>query len=44
MVLDDENEYPDKEDEGYLRLHELYVELKKSDKEVNGYKYRKYYF
>lgn len=41
MVLNDENEYPDKEDEGYLRLHELYVELKKADKEVNGYKYRK---
>jgi hypothetical protein len=41
LVLDDENEYPDKEDKGYLMLHELYVELKKADKEVNGYKYRK---
>jgi len=38
-VLDDENEYPDKEDEGYLKLHELYVKLRKADKEVNGDKY-----
>ena len=25
MVLNDEKEYPDKEDEGYIKLHELYV-------------------
>ncbi len=40
MVLDDKKDYPDKDDEGYLRLHELYMELKKADKEINGYKYR----
>lgn len=36
MVLDDEREYPDKTDEGYLRLHELYVDLKKAYKEEYG--------
>jgi hypothetical protein len=28
MVLNDEKEYPDKEDEGYLKLQELYLYLK----------------
>ena len=36
MVLNDEKEYPDKNDEGYLRLHDLYVDLKKSYKETYG--------
>jgi hypothetical protein len=34
MALDDEKEYPDKEDEGYIRLHQLYVALKKAYKET----------
>jgi len=34
MVLDDENEYPDKNDDGYLKLHELYMDLKKSYEEI----------
>ena len=29
MALDDEKEYPDKKDEGYIQLHELYMALKK---------------
>jgi hypothetical protein len=29
MALDDEKEYPDKKDEGYIHLHELYLDLKK---------------
>lgn len=28
MVLNDKKEYPDKEDEGYVRLRELYIHLK----------------
>jgi len=36
MTLDDEKEYPDKKDEGYLKLHELYVTLKKAHKETYG--------
>lgn len=40
MVLDDEKEYPDKEDAGYKALHELYVSLKKADREMYSYKYR----
>ena len=36
MVLDDEKEYPDKEDEGYVKLHKLYVDLKKAYKETYG--------
>jgi hypothetical protein len=36
MTLDDEKEYPDKKDEGYLKLHELYVALKKAHKETYG--------
>ena len=29
MALGDEKEYPDKKDEGYIKLYELYVDLKK---------------
>lgn len=28
MVLNDEKEYPDQEDEGYIKLQELYIHLK----------------
>ena len=34
IVLNDEKEYPDKKDEGYIKLYELYVDLKKADKET----------
>jgi len=34
MALDDEKEYPDKNDEGYILLYELYVDLKKAYKET----------
>jgi len=34
MVLDDEKEYPDKNGEGYIKLYELYVDLKKAYKET----------
>lgn len=34
MALDDEKEYPDKKDEGYIKLYELYVDLKKAYKET----------
>ena len=34
MVLNDEKEYPDKNDEGYIKLYELYVDLKKAYKET----------
>lgn len=34
MALDDEKEYPDKNDEGYIKLYELYVDLKKAYKET----------
>ncbi len=30
MVLNDEEEYPDKDDDGYIKLNELYVDLKKA--------------
>lgn len=30
MVLEDKREYPDKTDEGYIKLQELYVELKQA--------------
>ena len=30
MVLNDTKEYPDKQGEGYIKLNELYVDLKKS--------------
>jgi len=36
LALDDEKEYPDKKDEGYIRLHELYVYLKNEHKETHG--------
>lgn len=36
MALDDESEYPDKEDEGYIALQELYVDLKNAYKETYG--------
>ncbi len=29
MALADEKEYPDKKDEGYIQLYELYMDLKK---------------
>lgn len=34
MVLEDEEEYPDKTDEGYIKLHELYLGMKKAYKET----------
>ena len=34
MALDDEKEYPDRKDEGYIKLYELYVDLKKAYKET----------
>ena len=34
MVMNDEKEYPDKNDEGYLKLRDLYVDLKKAYKET----------
>ena len=36
LVLHDGKEYPDKKDQGYILLHELYISLKKSDSEVYG--------
>ena len=36
MVLNDKEEYPDKEDEGYLELNELYVHLKNESKDTYG--------
>ena len=36
MALDDENEYPDKEDEGYLELKALHKHLKKAYAELYG--------
>lgn len=35
IVLNDKKEYPDRNDEGYLKLSELYVALKKADKDQN---------
>ena len=35
LALDDKKEYPDKEDEGYIRLYDLYVYLKKAHKEIH---------
>lgn len=34
MVLNDENEYPDKKDEGYIKLYELYADMKKAYKKT----------
>ena len=36
MVLNDENEYPDKQDEGYKQLNGLYVHLKNEYRETYG--------
>jgi hypothetical protein len=36
MALHDEKEYPEKKDEGYVRLQELYMTLKKTYKETYG--------
>jgi len=36
MALDDENEYLNKNDEGYIKLHELYVKLKSAHKVIYG--------
>jgi len=32
--MNDEKEYPNKNDEGYLKLRDLYVDLKKAYKET----------
>jgi len=34
MTLDDEKEYPDKKDAGYIKLYKLYVDLKNAYKET----------
>ncbi|VEN75051.1 conserved hypothetical protein [Candidatus Desulfarcum epimagneticum] len=34
IVLNDDKEYPDKKDEGFIKLHELYLELKKASKKI----------
>jgi hypothetical protein len=36
MVLEDTREYPDKKNEAYIKLQELYVELKQAYKETYG--------
>ena len=36
MVLNDEKEYPDKNDDGYNKLQELYVDLRNAYKETYG--------
>ena len=36
MVLNDEKEYPDKRDEGYIKLGELYAHLKNAYRETYG--------
>lgn len=33
-VLNDEKEYPDKKDEGYIKLYELYADMKKAYKKT----------
>ena len=35
MVLNDKKEYPDKEDEGYITLHELFAHLKNEYKKTH---------
>lgn len=35
IVLDDEKQYPNKEDVGYAKLHELYMNLKKVYEEIS---------
>jgi len=34
MALEDEKEYPNKKDEGYIKLYELFVDLKQAYKET----------
>ncbi len=34
FALNDEKEYPDKQDEGYLKLHELFMRLSQAYKET----------
>ena len=34
MALNDEEEYPDKNEDGYIKLNELYVDLKKAYEET----------
>lgn len=36
LTLNDAKAYPDKEDVGYKKLHELYDDLKRLDKETYG--------
>ncbi len=36
LALNDEKEYPEKNDEGYILLNELYLYLKSEHKEVHG--------
>ena len=36
MALNDDKEYPDKYDEGYIRLQELYIHLKNAYRETYG--------
>ncbi len=36
MTLNDEKEYPDKKDKGYIKLNELYMHLKIASKETYG--------
>ena len=36
IVLEDKREYPDKKDEAYIKLQELYVALKQAYKETYG--------
>jgi hypothetical protein len=36
MALDDVTEYPDKQDEGYIQLHQLYLTLKQAYHETYG--------
>ena len=36
MALDNEKEYPDKKNEGYLQLYELYMDLEKAYKQTYG--------
>ena len=34
MALDDISEYPDRQDEGYIQLHQLYLSLKQAAEET----------
>ena len=37
MALDDRRECPDKKDDGYIKLQELHVNLKKAYEDTYGY-------